>query len=274
MTDTPDDYLDRNKAAWSEVADVHAAHRMRTLTQAFSKPGYTIFGTDPEHEVISRRLRQVGFAGKRVAQIGCNNGREILSALNEGAQSAVGFDLTPKFLDQGRGLAEVAGLADRIDWIEANAMALPADYDGQFDMIFTTIGVLGWLKDLDKFFDGLARYVKPGGHYVMEEIHPVALMWDEAPEGGMKPMLSYFGGYTYVGTGDLDYYEGTDYGGQNSNYSFPHTTAEIINLAAERGFFVTGMDELANDIGNSFPGVEEHKANPPLGLVLVFEKRA
>ncbi|MCR9255592.1 MAG: class I SAM-dependent methyltransferase [Alphaproteobacteria bacterium] len=269
----PDDYLDRNRAAWSEVADVHARHRLATLKAGFAAPGFSTFG-DPDHVDMARRLRQVGFAGKRVAQIGCNNGRETLSAVNEGAASAVGFDFTPKFLGQARELTAAAGLDDRVDWVEANAMDLPVRYDGQFDLVFTTIGVLGWMRELEHLFDGIARYVKPGGHYVLEEMHPVSLMWDVRQSGGFEPQFSYFTEEVYVEEGGLDYYEDSDYGSREKSYSFTHTLSKIVNLLCERGFVITALDESPHDIGSYFPGLQDQPANPPMGLVIVAEKRS
>src|SRR3546814_7266987 len=51
--------------------------------------------------------------GKRVLQLCCNNGRELLSVLRMGAAKGVGVDLAAGNLAQGRRMAAVAGRQHR-----------------------------------------------------------------------------------------------------------------------------------------------------------------
>ena len=47
--------------------------------------------------------------------------------------------------------------------------------DEQFDIVYTSCGVLGWLPDIARWGRVAAHFVRPGGFLYLTEIHPVAL---------------------------------------------------------------------------------------------------
>ena len=49
----------------------------------------------------------------------------------------------------------------------------------QFDIIFTSYGVIGWLPDMDKWAKIINRYLKPGGSLLLVEFHPIVWMFDD-----------------------------------------------------------------------------------------------
>ncbi len=50
---------------------------------------------------------------------------------------------------------------------------------GQFDIVFTSYGAIGWLPDLDRWAKIVKHFLKPGGKLVLVEFHPVVWMFDE-----------------------------------------------------------------------------------------------
>jgi hypothetical protein len=98
-----------NRAAWEQAAPIHHKHNQAKLVESYSKPGFTDLDA-----VETERLEALGVAGKDVAQICCNNGRELLSIKNMGAARCVGFDGAQGFIDQARELAVAAGLD--VEW--------------------------------------------------------------------------------------------------------------------------------------------------------------
>jgi len=76
-----------NSLAWQDVAAIHGEHNQVRLIEGFAKAGFTMLDA-----VETKRLEALGIAGKDVAQICCNNGRELLSVKTMGAARCVGFD--------------------------------------------------------------------------------------------------------------------------------------------------------------------------------------
>jgi hypothetical protein len=91
--DTPDGYTAANRAAWDEVAPVHAQTQMEPLLASFRRPGYSVLD-----EIETGLLTGLGVETKAVAQLCCNNGRELISIKNMGAGRCVGFDIAGAFI--------------------------------------------------------------------------------------------------------------------------------------------------------------------------------
>ena len=266
MPKSRDEYTAANRAAWNEVAPRHAAHNNARLLEAFREPGYVTFRRD-----ILETLTRVGVKGRQVIQLGCNNGRETLSLRNLGAARCVGVDAAEEFLVHARQLAEVAGAADDVEFIRADIYQLPAELDASFDIVLITIGVIGWLPDIEAFFGIVRGLLKPGGVLIMEEMHPVLLMYEPSPEGGISTVEhSYFDQKIWEETRGLDYYGGQAYEARPS-YSFMHRLDEILMAGIKNGLNLTSFKELDYDISLFCSDLEKSPAKPPLGFVMVME---
>jgi len=64
------------------------------------------------------------WAGKRVLEIGCGIGTDTMNFARAGAK-VTAVDLSPRSLQVARQRAEVFGLTERIQFVEANAERLP-----------------------------------------------------------------------------------------------------------------------------------------------------
>lgn len=265
MQKTRKQFTEANRIAWNEVAPRHAAHNNSDLFAAAQAADYVSF----DGEILAT-LRAVGVAGKHVIQLGCNNGRETLSLRNMGALRCVGVDAAAEFLAHGREMLEIAAADDRVELVEADIYHLPMEYDGQFDMVLVTIGVLSWMPDLKAFFEVVRRLLKTGGELVMQEMHPVLFMYEEDPDGGLStPQHSYFGAQVWEETSGLDYYGHETYAAQ-PNYSFMHRLDEILMAGVGAGLKLERFTELDVDISNFCSDLEHSPVKPPLGFVMVM----
>jgi SAM-dependent methyltransferase len=265
MPKTRKQYTEANRIAWNEAASRHAAHNNAELFAAVQAPDYVSF----DGEILAT-LQAVGVAGKHIIQLGCNNGRETLSLRNLGAVRCVGVDAAAEFLAHGRELIRIAGAVGQVELIEADIYQLPAELEGQFDMVLITIGVISWMPDLETFFQVLRSLLKPGGELVMEEMHPVLLMYEEDPHGGPStPHYSYFDEQVWEETTGLDYYGHENYASQ-PNYSFMHRLDEILMAGIGAHFKLERFTELDVDISNFCSDLEHSRAKPPLGFVMVM----
>ena len=267
MPKSREDYTAANREAWNEAAPRHAAHNNAALMEAFKDPGHVSFEGD-----ILETLIRIGVSGKSVIQLGCNNGRETLSLRNMGAARCVGVDAAEDFLAHGRKLIDTAGASDEVELICADVYQLPDELRDSFDVVLSTIGVIGWLPDIVAYFEVIQSLLKPGGLLIMEEMHPVLLMYEPNPGTGVSTVkYSYFSRQVWEETSGLDYYGGGEYASKPS-YSFMHRLDDIIMAGIDNGLILKSFKELDYDISHFCSDLEDSPTKPPLGFVMVMEK--
>ena len=74
---------------------------------------------------------------KAVIQLGCNNGRELISVKKAGAGRCVGIDVSDKFIAQARQLASVGDA--EVDFVRSSVYDIPHSFDGQFDLVYVCL---------------------------------------------------------------------------------------------------------------------------------------
>lgn len=260
------DYVAANRAAWNEAAPLHRRQNQERLLVAFREPGYSCLD-----DIETGILEEIGVAGKDVAQLCCNNGREILSVKNLGARRCVGFDQAEGFIEQARELAATGDID--CAFVRSDVYAIPADYDAAFDLVTITVGVLGWMPDLEAFMAVPARLLRPGGHLFIHETHPILGMIE--PGKAKEPArwdYSYFKDDPFVDHDGLDYYGGGAYPSQPL-YSFHHKTSDILMSCLRNGLALEHFEELPDHICNTFWNVEKQGPRLPMSYVLVVRKK-
>jgi ubiquinone/menaquinone biosynthesis C-methylase UbiE len=108
--------------------------------------------------------------GRRVLDVATGSGNVALRAAEAGAD-VVACDITPENLAAGRREGERRGLA--IDWVEADAQALPFG-DGEFDVVTSSVGAI-FAPDHRATADELLRVCRPGGTIGMINFTPEGL---------------------------------------------------------------------------------------------------
>jgi len=264
-TDKTKELTTANLDAWEEAAPIHGKQNQAQLIEAFRKPGFSCLD-----EIETRRLEALGVEGKDVAQICCNNGRELLSVKNMGAARCVGFDGAQGFVDQGRELAEAAGLD--VEFVCTDVYDIDERYGLSFDLVTITIGVLSWMPDLERIFSAVANLIKPEGALFIYEQHPIIEMIE--PAGADSPIvweLPYFNKEPYVDTDGLDYYSGEKYEAKPVT-SFSHTMADIMMAGINNGLAVEHFEEFPHHISNTWWNVENSGIGLPMCYTLVLRK--
>ncbi|MGI9512932.1 MAG: class I SAM-dependent methyltransferase [Anderseniella sp.] len=261
-------YVTSNKEAWNEAAARHAAHNQARLREQFADGGYNHLSND-----VIAMLERVGITGRSAVQIACNNGKDLLSLKNMGAARCLGIDQADAFVAQARELAEIAGHDGDVSFLTADVYALPANLNGRFDIAMTTVGVLGWMPDLDGFFQAVSDLMVAGGHWVMEEMHPVLMMYEPDDNGGPSGLVhSYFQTEPFVETTGLDYFGYEQYS-STPHYSFTHKMSDIVNAGIKVGLELQYMHEVGRNISNFCGDLEQVEARPPMGLYMLWRKK-
>lgn len=117
--------------------------------------------------------------GMRVLDVGAGTGNASLPAAQEGAD-VVASDLTPALLEAGR--ARAARLGVELEWVEADAEALPFA-DASFDVVISSIGCM-FAPHHQLVADEIVRVCRPGGTLGL-------LSW--TPEGMIGALLKTIG---------------------------------------------------------------------------------
>ncbi|MEQ8355101.1 MAG: class I SAM-dependent methyltransferase [Kiloniellaceae bacterium] len=268
MTDRPaakDDIIAANRGAWNEAAARHRAHEQyAALLAGFARPGHSVLDA-----TLTGRLRGLGLAGEAVAQLCCNNARELLSIRNLGAASITGFDFSEAFLDQARELAAAAGI--EVELVRSELEQIPAAYDGRFDLAVVTIGVLGWMPDLAAFFATARRLLKPGGHLVIYESHPILNMFDERNTSlPPRPDESYFREQPLRSDDGLDYWAKRDYAATPCYWHF-HKMSDVVMGLVNGGFALEDFEELPHNL-DTYDHLENQAQQLPLSYVMVARR--
>jgi 2-polyprenyl-3-methyl-5-hydroxy-6-metoxy-1,4-benzoquinol methylase len=254
-----------NRAAWEQAAPIHYKHNQARLIESYSKPGFSDLDA-----VETERLEALGIAGKDIAQICCNNGRELLSVKNMGAARCVGFDGAQGFINQGRELAEAGGLD--VEFVCTDIYDIDDEYAASFDVVTITIGVLGWMPDLDGVFTVVVNLIRPGGALFIYEHHPILEMIEPGETGApIVWELSYFNKEPYVDIDGLDYFGGDKYDA-NPVTSFSHAMSEVIMAGIGNGLAVEHFEEFPHHISNTWWNVEESGIGLPMCYTLILRK--
>lgn len=128
-------------------------------------------------------IAEVGpVAGKSLLHLQCHFGLDTLSWARLGAE-VTGADFSPAAIEAATALASELGIDAR--FVVSDLYELPRKLEGQFDVVYTSRGVLGWLPSIRRWADVVAHFVKPGGVFYVTEVHPVAQVFDD--EGDVQP---------------------------------------------------------------------------------------
>ncbi|MDX6452500.1 MAG: hypothetical protein QOH16_2549 [Gaiellaceae bacterium] len=112
-------------------------------------------------------------AGQRVLDVAAGTGNVAIRAAERGAQ-VVASDLTPENFGAGRHEARAHGV--ELEWVEADAEALPFD-EGAFDVVTSSVGAI-FAPHHQTVADQLVRVCRPGGTIGMTTMVPAGLTGD------------------------------------------------------------------------------------------------
>jgi ubiquinone/menaquinone biosynthesis C-methylase UbiE len=260
----PGDYIEANRIMWNETADIHAQGYGAELLDHVGALDFSTFD-----DVEKRMVARIGLEGKAVIQLGCNNGRELISVKKAGAGRCVGVDVSDKFIAQGRQLASRGGVD--VDFLRSSVYDIPRDFDRQFDLVYITSGVLGYLPDLDGFFGIVSRLLRAEGQLFIYEIHPVLNMFDAYK--GLAIEASYFQSEPFMDGEGPDYFV-PEQVVKAVSYWFSHTLADVIGGCLKHRLSLTHFEEYGHDVSEVYAAFEHFNKKPPLSYSLLAQQNA
>ncbi|MBT2132260.1 bifunctional demethylmenaquinone methyltransferase/2-methoxy-6-polyprenyl-1,4-benzoquinol methylase UbiE [Aliiroseovarius lamellibrachiae] len=123
-------------------------------------------------------------AGQRLLDVAGGTGDISFRFLKRADQTnAVVLDMTESMLIEGRQRAEAGNMAERLDWVVGDAMALPFE-DNSFDRYTISFGIRNVTRIPDALKEAY-RVLKPGGRLMVLE-------FSQLPNAGMQKLYDLY----------------------------------------------------------------------------------
>jgi SAM-dependent methyltransferase len=220
--------------------------------------------------------------GKSLLHLQCHFGMDTISWARMGAH-VTGVDFSEEAINAARSLASALGIA--ATFIHSDLYDLPQHLEGQFDVVFTSHGVLCWLPDLERWAQVIAHFLKPGGIFYIVEGHPIAFLFDERREDAeLRLFYPYFQGLEPLCAEEHGSYAVPDAPIHSVTYQWIHPMADIIGSLLRAGLRITAFEEYPFVAWAMFPWMERRadrwwqlppgRANIPLMFSLKAAKEA
>lgn len=152
-----------NRAVWDERVPAHAASSEYDLDDI-------VAGRDRLRPWEPAELGPID--GLDLVHLQCHIGTDTVALARRGA-TVTGVDFSAPALAVAADLADRCGL--EIEWICSDVYEAGAAVGGRtFDVVYTGIGALCWLPDLEPWARVVAGLLRPGGRLYLTEVHPMA----------------------------------------------------------------------------------------------------
>ncbi len=236
-------YLEINRQSWNNRTDSH-------LKSDFYDMNGFLKGNTSLNSIELELLGDI--SGKSVLHLQCHFGQDTISLSRMGAK-ATGIDLSDKAIENALQIAKDTGSDTR--FICCDVYDLPNHLDGQFDMVYTSYGTIGWLPDLDLWAKVISKFLKPGGRLVFVEFHPVVWMFDDNFE-------TIF--YRYFNSGAIIESESGTYADKTADITqdyvmWNHSMSEVVNSLIRNGLSLNTLEEYDYSPYNCFNKTIEYE---------------
>lgn len=230
-------YFEANRQLWNLKTPVHLA------SDFYNMPAF-MAGQTSLNPIELAELGDVN--GKSMLHLQCHFGQDSLSWARLGAK-VTGIDLSDNAIQEAEQLNSKLGLD--ATFVSSNVYDLKAHLSGQFDVVFTSYGTIGWLPDLSKWADIVQHFLKPGGTFYMVDFHPVLWMFDDTFGRIVYP---YFNTNTPIVTESVGTYADREAPISHTEYGWNHGLGEIISALSAHGLRLEFLHEFSHSPYNCF----------------------
>jgi len=151
-------HIEVNKKAWNKKTLIH-------IKSKFYNNNDFIKGTDSLKPI---ELSAIGdLKDKSLLHLQCHFGQDSISLARKGAK-VTAVDFSDVSIREARKLAREINID--VNFIEGNVLDLKLNK--QFDIVFSSYGVIGWLPDLNAWAATISTHLKKGGLFLLTEFHP------------------------------------------------------------------------------------------------------
>ena len=271
-TNSQAQWFSDNEQNWDDRAELHMAGNYCDYQRLLEDP------TAISIELAQDIERFGDLAGKDVIHLQCHVGTDTIGFARRGASRIIGLDLSEGSLAHARSIAERAG-AD-VEFVHANVYDARQAVSGNFDLVYTSIGVLCWLPNIARWAQVIASLLKPGGTFFIRDDHPMFMTIGEDISDGLKIEAPYFeqdapmtwdDDSSYVDFPDAPRITHT------TNHQWNHSLGQIVTALINAGLVIDELEETPRAAWCSWPELMEqdsaggwHLRDKPERLPLQF----
>lgn len=225
-----------NRANWDDRVPIHEG---AYAIDALADPGHRSDVVREDLPALMPWLPNGSLAGLDVCHLQCHIGTDTVSLAREGAR-LTGVDFSPAALASAAGLASRLGLD--VTWVETDVLDARAAVTGDFDVVYTSIGTICWLPDLDRWAAQVVGLLRPGGVFFIRDGHPALYALDEDADE-LVTRYRYFPDGTAQQWDDAGTYVGDGTVANTRTFEWPHPLSEIVNALLGAGLRLRRLDE-------------------------------
>jgi SAM-dependent methyltransferase len=246
-----DDYLAINAANWDSRAPLHA--RAYGIERLLADPA----ALSDVVRFDSARLGDI--TGLDTVHLQCHIGTDTLSLHRLGARMT-GVDLSGASIDHARRLAAEAG-AD-ITYVQSDVYSAPEALEHRtYDLVYTGIGAICWLPNIERWARAVAELLRPGGRLFIRDMHPVLnaslamTVADDHPDRAQQSWISGPGDVTialelpyWEQPQPLEWNDEVTYAGSETvssprSVEWNHSIGQIVTAVLDAGLRLTSLVE-------------------------------
>jgi len=234
--------METNRKLWDDWVDLHLR------SDYYDVDGFR----EGRSTLRSIELEELGdVAGRSLLHLQCHFGLDTLSLARMGAR-VTGVDFSKPAVALASSLAAELGIEAR--FVLSNVYQLTRELHEQFDVVFTSHGALCWLPDIPEWARVVARFLRPGGTFVIVDGHPLTAGLEEV-DGRLQVCDSVFRQApwelltqgTYAGDELLP--------APRPNFQWPWTVGGMVSALIDAGLRVDRLRELPMDTWRRFPSM-------------------
>jgi SAM-dependent methyltransferase len=236
-----EDYIKLNRATWNKKVPVH-------LESEFYAHKAFLSGKSSLNEIELELLGDV--KDKSILHLQCHFGQDTISLSRMGA-AVTGIDFSDRAIDTARDITQTVGATTK--FLCSDVYDLPNKMAQKFDIVFSSYGTIGWLPDIVRWAQVVSHFLKPGGHFVFVEFHPVIWMFDEHFK---EITYSYFKRNEIIESFEGTYAEPTAPIAQTT-ITWNHGLAEVLQALIDQGLSIEDFREYDYSPYDCFNGTVE-----------------
>jgi SAM-dependent methyltransferase len=231
-----DDALRSNRELWDAWTKIHVASEFYDVASFRNGERPIRINDDERAEVGS-------VEGRTLLHLQCHFGLDTLSWSRLGA-TVTGIDFSGDAIEAATALARE--LVIPATFIQSDLYHLPEVLDERFDIVYTSGGVLEWLPDITGWGRVAASFVRPGGFLYLNEVHPVAQVFENEGVAPGELRLTY---PYWTHAEPLRFEVNGSYADRTApteglvNYSWDHSLGEIVTALADAGLRLEFLHE-------------------------------
>jgi len=239
------DYMESNKRLWNEKTPIHVESDMYDVA-GFRKG---------KNSLRSIELEELGdVSGKTMLHLQCHFGQDTLSWARLGAK-VTGVDFSDKAIAYAKKLSSEIGIEAK--FICCDIYELDRKLKGQFDIVFTSYGVLAWLPDLKEWARIISHFLKHDGIFYIVECHPYGNIFADENVQDLEVRYPYFQGLQ-----PMHFPPGPTYTNRNSQLKNPscewfHTMSDILNSLIGNSLSIQFVHEFPFCVYQGLPFLEK-----------------